>query len=224
MDPDRSVLTATVKRADQYFEGRPPARDEESLSLPGRSWGTYTPRSYDTGCFCDLESKDVHIERPMYFQDRNGKDRKLTTKSDIHTVNPQDPKRTDFILPANYSRSTNKLQHYSSGVASRVENVNGKRKIVSDPVRPSDVLGASVSTSYNEDTPMPSVNVNVYANRNMTPDVLSNYPQVVQFTLDTMKGNPPGVSDSGVGVSGIKLTQTANESYGKSVGRFMPSG
>lgn len=222
MDQYRSVLSGSIKSADKWFEGRGPPQPDSDLSFPGRSRGTFAPSSYDANCFCELKSEDVHIEHPMYYQHRNGKDHRLTTKDNVQTVHPQDPRRTDFILPTNYSRTTNKLQHYYRGVSCRVENLNGKRKVSSDPVMPSNVLSASVANAYNEDTPLPIVNVDVYANRNMTPDVLSNYPQIVQFTLDTMKSNPAGVPDSGVGVPGINLAQTANQSYQQSVSRFMP--
>ena len=217
-----SVLNARVKRDDLWFEGRvpPPSQMVYTHHAPGDD--DTKMDSYDANCFCNLTTKDVHVERPATFQHRNGKDHRLTTKAIVQTVNPQDPRREDYILPQTYDRVSNKLQVYYSGVANRVENITGKRKAVSTPVQPSNVYTQSINTAYNEPTPVPSVNSNVSAARDTMPDVLTNYPQIVEFTLDTMKSTPAGVPNVPQPAT-VDLVRSANAGYARSVNRFLPS-
>ena len=217
----RTVLNAKTKRDDQYFDGRPPPGTDSGLVFPARDGDVYLPSAYDIKQPTKSQKLDIHVELPMSFQNRNGKDKRLTTMASVHTVNPRDPKRTDFLTPSEYTRQSNKLQHFSSGVACRVENINGKRKVRAAPVRPSNVMSVSVNNAYNEPTPTPNTDADTVTIKDTMPDTLSNYPQLVQFTLDTMQSTPAGVPDSGVGESGFALATSANASYAASVGRFM---
>lgn len=210
-----------IRHDDKWMEGRSPPPTEV-----GFYEGTYSKDpdyvipSYDV-CACEFENADVHIEkRPKsVFMHRNGKDHSLTTQKRVQEVNQWDPMRSTYITPETYSRSTNKLQHYWHGVANRVENMNGKRKYVSNPVRPSTVNGQSVERMYDVKNPIDSVKANLPPSNDRSLDALTNYPNIVQFTLDTMKSTPAAVQDS-TPVSGADLAKAANRQYEKSVMRF----
>jgi len=170
-----------------------------------------------------MNIKDVHVETGMKFQDRNGKDRKLTVKKNVHEVHPTDPDRYTYIDTATYTRTSNKLQYYYGGVSSYLQPPTGKRKAVSvESVAPSNVNGMLTETAYNELTPTPTINVNTATAKSNTIDVLSNYPNIVQFTLDTMQTTPPGVPDTDQSLTGAELAKKANAAYSASVSRFMP--
>lgn len=223
----RSVLSDAVVSADQWFEGRAPPRPDTNLNYGVPETDNDTEmKSYDACCPCEMSKSqlsDVHIEMGMEFQDRNGKDRTLTVNRAVHTVHPQDPKRRTYIDTDTYTRSTNKLQHFYGGVAVHLQNPTGKRKAMSAaPVQPSTVNGMPVETAYNESTPTPSLNANTVPAKSSTVDVLSNYPNVVQFTLDTMQSVPAGVPTTNTQQTGAELAITANKAFAASVNRFMP--
>jgi hypothetical protein len=166
-----------------------------------------------------FENTDVHIERRRGWVHRNGKDYSLTVKPEVFQVNPQDPVRTDFIPADDYARQTNKLQHYWRGVANRVESLTGKRKAV---VPPAEINNTIIETNFNDTNPLQNVSVNItHTGKGRSLDALSNYPNVVEFTLDTMKSVPAGVP-SMTPMTGVELTQKANQSYQNSVNRFNP--
>jgi hypothetical protein len=217
----RSVLHPIVQRDDVWMEGYNPSFVES-----GFVQGQYNQdpvvsiAPYDV-CPCKFENDDVHIEKHRSsFMHRNSKDTSLTVSPSVFDVNPQDPKRQTYIESDEYTRYTSKLQHFYHGVQNRMETLNGKRKATA--VVPSSVSGTPAEVSYNESDPLRSVNINVQPGPNRNLDVLSNYPQIVQFTLDTMKSTPAGVPGSGTGPTGGQLTQQANDSYTNSVNRYMP--
>jgi hypothetical protein len=220
----RSVLDPRCVQDDEWFEGRAPPPPDVDLDLgPSYADRDVDMQSYDACCPCNTTIKDPLVELGMKFQNRNGKDKTLTVNRAIHTVHPQEPKRQTYIESTEYSRTTNKLQRYYSGVVTHVMSTQGKRKaMTSDPVRPSFVYNTPIATAHNEITPLPSVNVNTTAAKDTSPDVLSNYPNVVQFTLDTMKSTPAGVPESNTGQSGAELAKAANTAFADSVTRFMP--
>jgi len=219
----RSVLHPVIQRDDIWMEGFNPSNVESGFWEGGydRDPVTSVP-PYDV-CPCNFEDRDVHIETKMpRFMHRNSKDTALTVRPSIFTVNPQDPRRQTYILPEDYSRYTNKLQHFYYGVQNRMENISKKRKAHNAPVKPANVRGHPTEISHTETDPLYSVNSNVQPGPSRDLDTLSNYPQIVQFTLDTMKGVPAGVADSGTGPTGAELVEDANQMYTNSVNRYMP--
>lgn len=210
-----------IRHDDKWMEGRAPPPTEMNFYE-----GTYSKDpdyivpSYDV-CPCEFENADVHIEkRPTsVFMNRNGKDRSLTTQECVQKANQWDPMRSTYITPETYSRSTNKLQHYWHGVTNRVENLNGKRKYISNPVRPSTVNGESVERMFDVKNPIDSVNANLPPSTDRRLDALTNYPNIVQFTLDTMTSVPAAVDDSKA-IPGKDLAKAANRQYEKSITRF----
>lgn len=71
----------------------------------------------------------TELERGAHFRHRNNRDRSLTVRPDIHTVNPQHPARSYTIPAEEYSRHRNKLSSNSIGMFGRGE-VTGKRKVI----------------------------------------------------------------------------------------------
>jgi hypothetical protein len=215
----RSVLDSKIVADDKWAAGHPPMQTEIVTSLDGLN--DITMSRYDM-CDEDMnrEITDVHVEHGMVYQNRNGKDKRLTVRSAVHTVNPRAPSRYTMVEAGQYTRQLNKLQHYSAGVANRLETITGKRKAM--PVEPSNVQSIPTSIAHNDPVPVAASDVNLVAAKDSLPDVLSNYPEVVEFTLDTMKSVPAGVPDSGTGPSAVSLTKTANARYAQSVTRLMP--
>jgi len=209
-----------IRHDDKWAEGRAPPPTETDFYE-----GTYNKdpdavmASYDV-CPCEFESADVHIEKKpsSVFAHRNSKDQRLTTDRNVHLVNQWDPVRSTYITPETYSRSTNKLQHYWHGVSNRIENLNGKRKYVSTPVNPSSVNGMKVERMLDVKNPIDSVAANLPPGTDRSLDAIGNYPNIVQFTLDTMKSVPAAVPDQKA-VPGKDLAKAANRQYEKSTSR-----
>ncbi len=210
-----------IRHDDKWTEGRsPPSTETDFYEGTYSKDPDYVMASYDV-CPCDFENADVHIEkRPQSVSvHRNGKDHSLTITKQAQEVNQWDPARSTYITPETYSRSTNKLQHYWHGVSNRMENLNGKRKYVSVPVNPSSVNGMKVERMFDTKNPIDSVAANMTPSASRTLDTLTNYPNIVQFTLDTMKSVPAAVQDFKP-VPGKDLAKAANRQYEKSTTRF----
>lgn len=210
-----------IRHHDKWTEGRaPPDVETDFYEGTYKKDTDYVMASYDV-CACEFENADVHIEkRPKsVYMHRNGKDHSLTTSQAVQKVDQWDPTRSTYITPETYSRSTNKLQHFWHGVENRMENLNGKRKYVSKPVRPSTVNGLTVERLYDTKNPVDSVSANLPPSSDRRLDTLTNYPNIVQFTLDTMKSVPAAVQDFKP-VPGKDLAKAANRQYEKSSTRF----
>jgi hypothetical protein len=163
----------------------------------------------------DLYNIDVHTDKKRIAMHRNGKDTALTVPNDVQLVNPYDPRLSYMVPPEDYSRLTNKLQHYQRGVSGRVEALNGKRKAVSDLVN-----GAVVEMNFGDSTPLQNVSANIaVATRGI--DNLTTFPNVVEYQVSLKNTNKDAIMGTKP-TNTADLVKQANTSFEQSEERFSP--